>query len=101
MIVLFVFIVLKDPLRKVPVKPETHRFTPYQAWHFPERSNHLGPLRLTSRNARPDRDTRFRRPGRCSPLSGHDERTGRKPAMIEPAQHVPPVTGKSQAEHLR
>ena len=101
MIVLFVFIVSKEPLRKVPVKPETGRFTPYQAWHFPERPSHPSPLRLTSRNARPDRGTRFRRPGRCSPLSGHDERTGRKLAMIEPAQHAPPVTGKSQAEHLR
>ena len=57
MIVLFVFIVLKDPLRKVPVKPETHRFTPYQAWHFPERPSHPSTLRLTSRNVRPDCDT--------------------------------------------
>ena len=62
MIVLFVFIVSMEPLRKVPVKPETGRFTPYQAWHFPERSNHLGPLHLTSRNVRPDCDTRSSHP---------------------------------------
>ena len=62
MIVLFVFIVSMEPLRKVPVKPETHRFTPYQAWHFPERPSHPSTLRLTSRNVRPDCDTRSSHP---------------------------------------